>query len=86
VRRVKDVGNVQEEEYLNGMLGRYSRLDELGLFEQHALCHLKQRMCEKGRRESQTIYLFVGPIAFPSILLIVAQTLEYFLDSGLKTL
>jgi hypothetical protein len=41
---MKDVGNVQKVEFLNGMLGRYSRLDELGLFEQHALCHLKQRV------------------------------------------
>lgn len=38
------------------------------------------------RSESQATYLFVAPIAFPDILLIVAQTLEYFLDGGLKTL
>jgi hypothetical protein len=78
----------QIEEYLNGMLGRYSRLDELGLFEQHALCHLKAmnvREREATRRESQATCLFVSPIAFPNILLIVAQTLEYFLDGGLRT-
>jgi hypothetical protein len=39
-----------------------------------------------AKRESQVIHLFVSPIAFPNILLIVAQTLEYFLDGGLKTL
>ena len=70
------------------MLGRYSRLDELGLFEQHALCHLKQTNVRERdvTRENQATCLFVGPIAFPNILLIVAQTLEYFLDGGLKTL
>ena len=42
----------------------------------------------KGSDEERksTTYLFIVPIAFPNILLIVAQTLEYFLDSGLKTL
>ena len=31
--RMKKSGRVQEEFYLKGMLGRYSRLDELGLIE-----------------------------------------------------
>ena len=35
------------------------------------------------RTESQETYLFVIPITLPNILLVFAQTLEYFLDGCL---
>ena len=53
-------------------------------FEQHALCH--QAMNVREKRESEETCLFIIPIAFPNILLVFVQTLEYFLNGSLKRL
>ncbi len=54
-----------------------------------ATCSLSSsKWTRKGsvEEESPETYLFVGPITFPNILLVFVQTLEYFLDGGLKAL